>query len=279
LLLERHVEVRAAARSAEALRRPAALGASTVEVDVRDPGTLRSALQDVDHVVAAYHGLVPPSRSNTPAAVDLDGTRALITAARAAGVEHLTHVSIFGAAPDHPIDFWRHKYTAEQTVMSSGLDHTIVRPTSFAEIHVLRLLGIPITRGRPIPLIGRRPSPRNYVSADDVASVIVDAVVDGAHRGQAVEVVGPENLTPPEVIRLLERHLDRRARVIRLPRTVAAGTARVLRPLHPGVARLLELGAYLDVHGDPAAPDARSDRVVGPTSVADVVTAWATSIT
>jgi uncharacterized protein YbjT (DUF2867 family) len=68
--------------------------------------------------------------------VDDRGHRNLIAAARAAGVQRFVYVSAHGAAPDHPVDFFRTKHAIEEALAASGLDAVSMRPTAFMEQHV-----------------------------------------------------------------------------------------------------------------------------------------------
>jgi len=66
-------------------------------------------------------------------AVDELGHKALIDAARAAGVQRFVYVSGMGAASDHPIDFFRTKYEGERYLERRGLEHVILRRSVFME--------------------------------------------------------------------------------------------------------------------------------------------------
>jgi uncharacterized protein YbjT (DUF2867 family) len=65
--------------------------------------------------------------------VDRQGNSNLIQAARAGANEYFILVSIQEVAPDHPMEFFRRKYLAEQELKASGLAWTIIRPTAYIE--------------------------------------------------------------------------------------------------------------------------------------------------
>ena len=83
-------------------------------------------------VVSAVTGFAGRGSMN-PRTVDGEGNRNLIRAAQEAGVEHFILVSIHGAAPDHPMELYRENYRAEQALMNSRLEWTILRPTVYME--------------------------------------------------------------------------------------------------------------------------------------------------
>ena len=60
-------------------------------------------------------------------AVHIRGTQALVAAAAAAGVGHISMVSFLRARPDGPTAYHRSKWAAEAIVRDSGLAHTILK--------------------------------------------------------------------------------------------------------------------------------------------------------
>ena len=105
--------VRGMTRSPERIRVIELLGGEATIGDLTDPPSLARACSGVDAVLAAAHGALGRGRY-TSAAVDDAGHRALVDAARAAGVGRFVYVSALGAAPDHPVDFLRTKRSLEQ---------------------------------------------------------------------------------------------------------------------------------------------------------------------
>src|SRR5665811_1027310 len=83
-------------------------GVEVVVGDVRR-GPLDATVEGCDRVVSAVHGFAGSQRTS-PAAVDRDGNRSLIAAAKRAGVDRFVLVSIVGARPDHPMSLHRMKY-------------------------------------------------------------------------------------------------------------------------------------------------------------------------
>ncbi len=112
LLRERGVAVRALSRHPEQAADLAALGAETVAGDLTDTASLQRACQGATRVLACAHGLLGRGRFRSEA-VDDAGHRALLKAARAAGVERFVYTSALGAHADHPIDCFRTKAAIE----------------------------------------------------------------------------------------------------------------------------------------------------------------------
>ena len=273
-LLENGARVRAASRDPARIAALTRAGAEPVRLDLLDPSSFAAALAGVDHVVLASHGLVPPSRRNTPAAVDGEGARRLIDAAAAAGVRRVVYVSVANAGREATA-FARVKRATERHLERAGVPWTVLRPSVFIENHALVLLGEPLRAGKAVPFFGSGEEPLNWISADDVASEVVRVLGDPATAGTVRELRGADRMSRREALALLERALGRTARRQHLP----VGVVRVARGLsgllHPGVHALLDMVVQeIDRGGDPADEAARAD-VVGSTRVADVAAAWA----
>ena len=238
--------VRIMTRSPAAAAHLAAAGAELVTGDLRDSASLVHACRGAETVIAAAHAML----GRGPAAsvhVDDRGHRALIDAASAAGVRHFVYVSVYGSGPAfHLVPFFRIKREIETHLAASRLHWTVLRATAFMETHAHMLIGEPILRGRRVALIGRGDRPRNFVAAADVARVAAQALDDPSLAGATVEVGGPENLTPLEVVRLYERIAGRRAKVMHMPLAVAQVMQRVLRPVHPGISQVLQAAVLAD---------------------------------
>jgi uncharacterized protein YbjT (DUF2867 family) len=123
-----------------------AVGAQPVEGDLTDARSLDAACAGEDRVLLAAHGFIGRGRYASEN-VDGAGHRALIDAARRAGVGRLVYVSALGAAPDHPVDFFRTKFATEQYLAASGLAHVILRPSAFMEFHAHELIGKAVLAG------------------------------------------------------------------------------------------------------------------------------------
>jgi len=271
-LLAAGERVRVGSRDPQGVADLVALGAEAVRGDLLEDGWLEVALADVDGVVVASHGLVPPSRRNHPGAVDGEGVRRLIDAAARAGVRQLVYLSVAGA--DRGADaFARVKHATERRLRASGVPWTIVRPSVFVENNGLVLLGGPARAGKPVQFVGPGTTRVNWVSADDVADDVVRALGDEGALGQVREVRGPDTLSRVELLRLIEGALGRAAKRQHLPVAFARAVHAVARPLHPGMGYLL--GLVLADGGAPVPPTDDAVVWVGPTRVVDVVGRWA----
>jgi uncharacterized protein YbjT (DUF2867 family) len=241
----RGAAVRALVRDEAKAADLAAMGVELARGDLTDAESLRRACDGVSRVLAAAHGLLGRGRQRSEA-VDDAGHRALIAAARAAGVQRFVYVSAFGAAPDHPVDFFRTKHAIEQALAQSALDAVVLRPTAFMECHVHHFNGKAVLEQGKAKLIGPADKPRNFVAAADVAHFVVRALLEDPPPFRLLEIGGPGHHSNAEVARLYAREAGIEERSSHLPRSVARGLSRLLGPLHPGVARILRLASLPD---------------------------------
>jgi len=273
-LLAEGGRVRAASRDPARLAPLAELGAEPMRLDLLEPDGFAAALDDALHVVIASHGLVPPSRRNTPAAVDGAGARRLIDAAAAAGVRRVVFVSAAAADREATV-FARVKRATERHLERAGAPWTVLRPSIFVENHALVLLGDPLRAGKPVPFFGAGAEPLNWISADDVAAEVVRVLHDPEAEGAVRELRGVDRMSRRDALALLERATGKTARRQHLPVPVVRAVRAISGALHPGVHALLDLALdEIERGGDPADEAERAD-VVGTTRVADVVATWA----
>lgn len=137
-------------------------------------------------------------------------------------------VSVVGAAADHPMELFRAKYAAEQHLRASEARWTIVRATAFAELwaEIMR---------KPI-VFGRGENPINFVSVNDVAAAVEQAIIDPDLRGRVTEIGGPQNLTFNQLAALLNQTRGSSARVHHIPRSVLRAMAPFSRQARAAVA-------------------------------------------
>ena len=219
-------------------------GAEIVVGDLTDAGSLERACKGAKRVFACAHSLLGRG-SQASAQVDHVGHSALVVAARDARVDHFVYTSALGARDDHPIDFFRTKHEIEAVVKGSGMGWTILRPASFMEQHVHQLNGqMLLERGFTV-IVGPGTKPRNFVAVRDVAPFAVQALVEDGLNGRTLEIGGPDNLGNSEVAAMYQVRA-RKGRVHHVSARAAQVLARLVRPFHEGIARVLDLATAPD---------------------------------
>jgi len=220
-------------------------GVEIVSGDLRDRASLASACQGIEQVLAAAHAL-DGKGDNNPRTVDDMGNRHLIDAAKAAGVKHFIFVSVQGASPDSPLEFFRIKYRTEEYLQASGLSFTILRPGAYMELWA-QLIGQPILKQDKTTIFGSGNNPINFVSVEDVARFVSIGLDDARARNTVIEVGGPENLTMNQVAEIFERASGRQAKKRHIPLLMMRVMSILMQPLNPAMSRLIRNGIYMDV--------------------------------
>ncbi len=198
------------ARSADAVGD----GVEWARADIATGDGVRQALVEVDAVI---HAATDPRRSE---AVDVQGTRHLVEAARAARVAHFVYVSIVGI-DEIPLGYYRSKLAAERIVAESGLPHTTLRATQF---HAL-IAGF-ISQAARVPVLLPLPTGFKFqsVAESEVAARLVGCLDEGP-RGRVEDFGGPEVLTLGEMAAVWMEAKGVRKKLVRLPLPGAAAAA------------------------------------------------------
>jgi NADH dehydrogenase len=234
------VLVRDRARATELHR----AGAEIFIGDLTDARSLELACKGVERVFACAHSMLGRGRFAS-AQVDHVGHTALVAAARDAKVEHFVYTSAMGVHDRHPIDFFRTKFEIEATVKGSGMGYTILRPSAFMEHHVHKFNGqLLLERGFTI-VIGRGTKPRNFVAVRDVAPFAVIALTQDDLNGRTIDIGGPDNLGNSEVAAMYAVRA-KKGRVHHVSVGAAKVLATLVRPLHEGIARVLDVATVPD---------------------------------
>ena len=105
----------------------APLPVEVVGADLTESGAVRRALEGIDVAFLAL--------GSSPAQVDTE--KAFIDAAADAGVPHLVKLSVAGPAPDAVSSVLRWHAEIESHLVTRGIPHTLIRPTTFADIIML----------------------------------------------------------------------------------------------------------------------------------------------
>jgi len=220
-------------------------GAEIMQGDLIDPPSLARACQGVDRVLAAAHSLLGKGRYKSEIVDDV-GHRALIDAAKAAGVAHFVYMSMLGVSADHPFDFARRKYSIEEYLKASGLSYTILRPSWYMEQNVHLFNGKSILEKGKTSLLGKETKLRNFVAARDVAQFALRALLDPKLKNRTVDIGGPQNATNDQVALLYGKIAGVAPKISHIPPFLAKAMSIMLKPIQPGVSRIMYLSSLPD---------------------------------
>jgi uncharacterized protein YbjT (DUF2867 family) len=213
----------------------ASWGVELVPGDMTDRDSVKRAVEGCDavvHLVAVRQG-----KPETFRQVMIEGTQALLGAAKDASVRRFVHMSALGASEETKdyVPYYGAKWETEQAVRSSGLEHVIFRPSFvFAPDGGILPTFRRLARLAPVtPIIGSGEQRIQPIWIDDVVSYFVQALELGAAANRTFELGGPDAVTWNEFWQRLKRTLGQRRPSVHVPMALARVNAVVTERL-PG---------------------------------------------
>jgi uncharacterized protein YbjT (DUF2867 family) len=242
-LLDQGRSVRVMTRAVERARALARHGAEVVEGDLRDPASLGRAVEGTTRVITTANAFIGTG-ADSVAAVDEQGNRHLIDAARRAALRQFIFTSALLPDSATNIDFFAAKLRSEEHLRRSGVPYTILRPAALMETWA-RIIGEPLVRTGKTIIFGSGTNPVNFVAVEDVAAVAVMTLDRRDALNASVEIVGPENLTLQQVADVFERVTGRTGRRTRLPVPIMRALGAIAGSFNPVFARKLKRGVMI----------------------------------
>ncbi len=247
--------VRAIARPSSRVEALADLDIEWVRGQVYDRSTVRTAAAGV-HYVFHLAAALREARSSEDIyrRVHCTSTRLLAeAAAQTPGFKRFVHVSTIGVhghithppanetAPFHPDDgYQRTKAEAEQWFRTyasmRGVPHVVIRPCAIYGPGDRRLLKLFQMAARgAVPMLGHSRGLYHLIHVEDLAGVVIRSAVHPAARNEVFIAGSQTAVTLTGIVRIIERTLGRRVRIVRVPAwpffALAAVCETVCRPL------------------------------------------------
>jgi NADH dehydrogenase len=207
--------------------------------DVETGDGLADALRGVEALV---HLVAIPRESGGRRLdqVNVGGVRNMVTAATAAGVRRVVHLSALGVVEDPELRYLSSKWRGEQIVRESGLEWVVLRPSVlFGEGDgFFGLIKTTLTWWSPgvVAIPGDGSARFQPLSVDDLAIAVERSLVDVDRAGSVYELGGPQYVTYREIVDRVMAATGKRRLKLNLPvpiiGAITAVTDRVL-PIFP----------------------------------------------
>ena len=260
-------EPSALARTNVAADRVAALGAKPVLGDLGDPASVDAAF--LESGAEALVNLASLGFGHAPT---------IVAAAEEAGLKRAVFVSTTSIFTRLPTASKPVRVAAEETIKTSLLDWTIVRPTMIyglpGDRNMARLLR-GLRRLPTLPLPGGGTGLQQPVHVDDLAAAIVTALGRPESLHKAYDLAGPEPMTLRAVIQQAAAAIDRRPRLVSVPLGPAVAAVRLYERVAPSPRLKSEQLARLAEDKVVDIGPARADLGFAPRSFADGIRAEA----
>jgi uncharacterized protein YbjT (DUF2867 family) len=215
-LLEQGRDVRILVRPSSDHAALVQAGARPVIGDLKDPASVRRAVEGVDTVITTANSAQRGGEDNVET-VDRDGNATLVDAAREAGVRKFIFTSGLGSTPDSPIPFIAAKGATEQRLRDSGMNFTILAATPYMEVWLGMVVLGPMFEGREIAYIGDGTQRHSMIAIGDVASFAVAAVDHPEAASAYIPIAGPAAFSWRDAVASVERATGRKLEQRGLP--------------------------------------------------------------
>ena len=184
-----------------------------------DEAGMAKSLQGVEVLVNTYWVRFDKGENTQPRAVA--NTRKLVSAAKAAGVKRIVHISIANPSAESRLPYYWGKAANEKAVMESGLSYAILRPTVLIGKEDILINNIAyLLRRLPFFFI---PGDGSYgiqpVYIEDLADLAVQAVY--SRENYVIDAVGPDAYSFKDLVKLVGQKIGAERPLISVPPRLA----------------------------------------------------------
>ncbi len=235
-LLRKGYQVHALVRNAKKLKEIFPEGVEGLEVDFSNVSSLRRAFEDIKpQYVIHLIGILLEDRKagSTFYKVHYLYAKNLYDTLKEIAPKKVIHMSSLGTHRDAPSGYHQTKFMAEQVLRSSGLKHTILRPSLilgpeqklFWDMwHITKVIPI-------IALPGGGGYMFQPVDVRDVACAFVEAIQKEDATNKIYELCGPDKVSFKELLEDTFSHWNRKVLLFPMPKTLMYFAGKVAEKL------------------------------------------------
>lgn len=224
----------------------------TVRCDITDKAAVAEAIKGADAVVNLV-GILFETGGRKFEALHVEGAVNVAEAAKAAGVQRLTHMSALGADVNAKAAYARTKGAAEAAVRAAFPSAVVIRPSVIfgKGDDFLNKFAAMATWSPALPLIGGGVTKFQPVYVGDVAEAMARATVAPEAEGQTFELGGPSVWTFEDILKFILRETKRERFLIPIPFPIARMIGSLAQiPAAIGLAPVLTKDQVLLLEGD-----------------------------
>jgi len=192
-----------------------ASGLEVVAGDITDAQAVLKAVQGVDTVMFVI-GRKRGTKNLTHEMVEHGGIKNVIAACRQSSVKHIMYISALGVGKDVPATSLMAKWNAEQSLINSGINYTIFRPSGyfvdFAEEFAPRIK----TTGS-FTIIGEGTFLVQPLDPADLAEAFLQALNNPRAIQRIFKIAGPDKFALTDIIQLVGKILDVTVKIKKMP--------------------------------------------------------------
>jgi len=167
-----------------------------------------TTLQKIKNFDALIHlvGIGNQSINNDYNMINVEFTKHIVNLCKKAKIKKIVYMSGLGVSLNSSVGYFISKYNAEKTIINSGLNFTIFRPSYIVgkDDHFTKYLKKQIRTGEiKIPGSGNYSIQPIYI--DDAIKIIFQSITQSKFRNRIVDLVGPNNITFKQYIKLFSK--------------------------------------------------------------------------
>lgn len=183
--------------------------------DLKFPKSMDNVCKGVEAVISSASSVVTRQKGDSIESVEFEGQMNLIKAAGKARVKKFVLVSFtFNPQIDYPLT--NAKRSVEKALMESGMNWTSLQASFFMESWLSPALGFDYANAKA-RIYGNGDRKISWISFRDVAKFAVHALYNKSIRNSIVQIGGPNQLSPKEVVKIFEEVQGRKFSVEYVP--------------------------------------------------------------
>jgi uncharacterized protein YbjT (DUF2867 family) len=196
--------IRCLARNPDKVKDLANSGCGTVKGDISDLSSIQQALQSMDAVYISIHTLAP-QHANTADQdfmdIELNGLQNIVNGCKMQNVRRLIYVTYIGISADTTDAWTRGRWKAQQYLLSSGLDITVIQPGMIVGIGGQGFnMVLANAQKRMAFVIGNGRNRFRCIAIDDLTYYLIGVLNKPQAYGQCYEVGSDDILTADQLI-------------------------------------------------------------------------------
>ena len=186
--------------------------------DLSNVSVLRELFRDCK-AVAHCAGINREIGNQTYQRVHIEGTRNVVEAAKASGVEKIVFMSVLRARANCGSPYHESKWEAEEIVRNSGLDYTIIKAGVIYGLgdHMLDHLSQALHTFPVFATVGLKEKSVRPLAVEDLVHVMRAAIIDRRMKRQTIALLGPEEIYLSEAVCRVSEVVGKRPLMFPLP--------------------------------------------------------------
>ena len=149
--------------------------------------------------------------------ININLTKNVIKTCKNASIKKIIYISGLGVSKNNASRYFASKYKAEQEIINSGLDYTIFRASYIIgkTDHLTKSISKQMKKG-VIIIPGSGKYRLQPIFVDDVAKIILEAILEKKFSNKILDLVGPRKISFEDFVKLFSKNMKVKFKKIKL---------------------------------------------------------------